>query len=137
MRQDLDRQVYSGHVQAEAPKFHGEAVEEYATVNMFRYGNGATKTSTVAVLLPVAIGGRIFVIDAAVIEGQAPLLLGRPTLEKLKVQLNFQEKTLQLLDAPAPLPMKTNSAGQLLLDVMAFPVPSPGARDIGIGVPNT
>ena len=69
------------------------------------------------------------------IEGQAPLLLGRPTLEKLKVQLNFQEKTLQLLDLPAPLPMKTNSAGQLLLDVMAFPVQSPGARDIGIGVP--
>ena len=54
------------------------------------------------------------------IEGQAPLLLGRPTLEKLKVQLDFNKKELQLLDLPTPLPMQTNSAGQLLLDVMNF-----------------
>ena len=37
--------------------FMTKPVEEYATVNMFRYGNGATETSTVAALLPVAIGG--------------------------------------------------------------------------------
>ena len=105
-----------------------QMVEEYETMNMFRYGNGATEVSRKAVRLPVAIGGRCGLIDAAVIEGQAPLLLGRPTLEKLRAQLNFQDKTLSLLNLPNPLPMKTNSAGQLLLDVLDFPPPGAGQR---------
>ena len=40
-----------------------QSVEEYDTVNMFRYGNGATEVSYKAVRLPVAIGGRFGLID--------------------------------------------------------------------------
>ncbi|CAE7208267.1 GIP, partial [Symbiodinium pilosum] len=96
-------------------------VETYETTNVFRFGNGATETSSIAVRLPVGIGGQVGLIDAAIIRGQAPLLLGRPTLEKLRVKLNFKDHTMHVLDQKEPVPMDTNRAGQLLVDVMNFP----------------
>ena len=98
-------------------------VETYETTNVFRFGNGATETSSIAVRLPVGIGGQVGLIDAAIIRGQAPLLLGRPTLEKLRVKLNFKDHTMHVLDQKEPVPMDTNRAGQLLVDVMNFPAP--------------
>ena len=100
--------------------FTDKPVDEYETANVLRYGNGATEVSPPAVRLPVAIGGRRGLIDPAVIEGRAPLLLGRPTLERLGACLDFAQKEMKLLDLSAPLRMIKSSAGQLLIDVLDF-----------------
>ena len=105
--------------------------ELYESQSLFRFGNGETEQSSKAVRLPVAIGKQVGLIDAAVIRERAPLLLGRPTLERLKVQLDFGGKTMSLLNRPTPIPMAPNEAGQLLVDVMDFPeapVPTSDAR---------
>ena len=80
-------------------------VEWYTSVNQFRFGNGELERSTSAVKIPVCIGDKLGSIDAAVIKGQAPLLLGRPTLKRLNVKLDFG----------------ASSAGQVLIDVTSFP----------------
>lgn len=51
----------------------------------------------------------------------APLLLGRPTLEKPEVSLDFHQHTMNLMDA---VPMKVNSSGHLMIDLLEFP-PAP------------
>ena len=102
--------------------------EKYEASNSFRFGNGATEVSQMAVRIPAGIGGINGLIDAAIISGRAPLLLGRPTLEKLNVSLDFRNKTMSFLDTNKMVPMKVNEAGQLLIDVMNFP-----ARDKTVG----
>ena len=95
--------------------------EHYDTVSSFRFGNGATEVSEQAVKIPVRIGGVHGIIDAAIIKGRAPLLLGRPTLEKLRVSLDFAEKTMKFLRDQTTVPMQVNEAGQLLINVLDFP----------------
>lgn len=62
--------------------------------NTFRFGNGAIEKTDKIVHLPLGLGGRQGVIKAAVIQGAAPLLLGRPTLETLDVKLNFKDRVM-------------------------------------------
>ena len=95
--------------------------EKYQAQSVFRFGNGETESTSTAVRLPVSIGGQVGIIDAAVIKGRAPLLLGRPTLERLRVRLDFSNKTMALLGRDEPVPMAPNEAGQLLVNVMDFP----------------
>ena len=73
-----------------------------------------------AVRIPVAISGTQGLIDAAVISGQAPLLLGRPTLEKLKVRLDFSTASMKMLNPEITSNMITNEAGQLLVNILDF-----------------
>ena len=103
--------------------------EVYDTTSVFRFGNGATETSAQAVRIPVGISQKLGLIDAAIIEGKAPLLLGRPTLERLNVVLNFRDKTMRFLDQTQAVPMHTNPAGQLLINVLDFPTDSQQARE--------
>ena len=96
-------------------------IEEYDSNSSFRFGNGAKEDSSRAVRIPVGIGHRLGIIDAAVISGRAPLLLGRPTLERMQVVLDFSQKCMKFLGQDNPIPMHSNSAGQLLIDVLTFP----------------
>eukprot|EP00434_Breviolum_minutum_P004560 symbB.v1.2.004023.t1/scaffold227.1/size261201/9 len=98
-----------------------EAVTFQPEKNTFRFGNGAVEHSEQTVKLRVGIAGELGSIRAAVIQGQAPLLLGRPTLEKLNLQLDFANKKVFLLNKKDPVPMVCNSAGQLLLGLTDFP----------------
>ncbi|CAE7347138.1 RE1, partial [Symbiodinium microadriaticum] len=75
--------------------------EVYESTSVFRFGNGATETSAQAVRIPVGISQKLGLIDAAIIDGKAPLLLGRPTLERLNVVLNFRQLLINVLDFPA------------------------------------
>ena len=94
-------------------------IHKYNVENLFRFGNGAVEKSEVAVKIPVGVAGKYGIIDAAVIAGNAPLLIGRPTLEKMQATIDFGEATLQFLDTKAK--MVTNSAGQVLIDLLDFP----------------
>ena len=57
-------------------------------VSHFRFGNGQQEVSRKSVVIPVGISKKLGLIEAAVIGGKAPLLLGRPTLEKMQAQLD-------------------------------------------------
>ena len=93
-----------------------------AQSNTFRFGNGAVEHTDVLARIPVGIGKKTGLIEAAVIKGQAPLLLGRPTLQKLAMHLDFKAGVLSALDGQVQVPMQCNPAGQVLLNVMDFPV---------------
>ena len=95
-------------------------IESYEADNTFRFGNGMVETTSRAVRIPVGLAKRYGVIDAAVVAGSAPLLLGRPTLEKLRMNLDFKKSTVEILDQE--FPMNTNQAGQILIDILDFPV---------------
>ena len=94
--------------------------EVYEAENKFRFGNGALEVSSRSVKLPVGLNGKYGLIDAAIISGNAPLLLGRPTLEKLRVHMDFKNNQIQFLDMD-PQNMMTNEAGQIVIDLMCFP----------------
>lgn len=51
--------------------------------NLFRFANGQEEMSEKVVSLPIGIHGRHGTIEAAVIEGDAPLLLSRSTMKSL------------------------------------------------------
>ena len=53
------------------------------------------------------------------ISGSAPLLIGRPTLERLQAKIDFGGGVLHFLDTKAK--MITNAAGQVLIDILDFP----------------
>ena len=91
----------------------------YEAENTFRFGNGAVERSMVSAKIPVGLADQFGYINAAIIGGTAPLLLGRPTLEKLSVKLDFEKQCLQFLQFKSP--MVTNQAGQLLVNIMDFP----------------
>ena len=117
--------------------------EVYPAENKFRFGNGALETATQSVRLPVGLNGKYGLIEAAVIGGSAPLLLRRPTLEKLTVHLDFQNNKIKFLDLGSQ-DMHRNEAGQIVIDLMQFPpeltvqvepsVPSPSTTISGCSI---
>lgn len=86
--------------------------------NLFRFGNGQEELSERVVSMPVVIHGRRGRIDAAVIKGDAPLLLSR----------DFEEpqSSPRLLEghhcnAGRPHPLQLNEASQLILIISWTP----------------
>ena len=75
----------------------------------------ATQVAT----LPLGIAQTYGTVDAAVINWSAPLLLGRPSLVKMGASLDFQTNNMKFLGTRAEL--KTDTAGQLLVDVLNYP----------------
>eukprot|EP00435_Cladocopium_sp_Y103_P016757 s3691_g4.t1 len=94
---------------------------EHATTNQFRYGNGQVETSHRLLDLPIGLQGRRGIIQAAVVKGQAPLLVSRPALKKLGAQIDFHRDQLHLFQGEIQVPLQVNSAGQYMVDVMQFP----------------
>ena len=110
-------------------------VSRFPVENTFRFGNGAVEQSLMSAKIPVGLAGQFGYINAAIISGTAPLLLGRPTLEKLCVKLDFEKQCLQFLQFKSP--METNQAGQLLVNVMDFPSRSTGSSSIPAQQPSS
>ena len=94
-----------------------EIPEEKRQTNLFRFGNGQEELSERVVSMPVVIHGKQGRIEAAIIKGNAPLLLSRNTLRSLKAVLHFADETLAL-DGQSPRPLQTNSAGQFVINVL-------------------
>ena len=93
---------------------------EIPELNVFRFGNGAQETSNRVVAMPVCMGGRHGVVRAAVIGGQAPLLLSRPALKTLGARMDFGRDELVLFDGNQAIPMNVNEAGQYIIPVANF-----------------
>ena len=79
LAEDLDR---SGHLGVNGETAWWPTCSSRKTSEQLPLGNGEAETSEVT-RIPVAIEGKTGLIIAAVIRGKAPLLLGRPSLEKL------------------------------------------------------
>ena len=94
-----------------------EVPEERVEENAFKYGNGHREVSRRSIDMPVTIGDRSGVVRAAVVKGNAPLLLSRPSLKRLQARLNFEDDKLELFGA-TKVDVKVNSAGQYVIPVV-------------------
>ena len=97
-----------------APKFKSET-------NVFRFGNGERETTTTTVIMPVGLAGRFGTVQAAVVRGDAPLLLSRPALKRLGATIDFHGDRLKLFHGDVDMSLKSNAAGQYVVNVMDFP----------------
>ena len=87
--------------------------------NLFKFGNGSEEMSERVVTMPVGLFGRRGTIEAAVIKGEAPLLLSRATMKSLQTKLDFDKETISLLGG-VPQPMQYNEAGQIIINMLDF-----------------
>ncbi|CAK9065318.1 Copia protein [Durusdinium trenchii] len=94
---------------------------EFKQRNVFRYGNGQQEVSDTMIDMPIFLAGKPGYVRAAIVQGSAPLLLSRPSMKKLKVQMNFAEDSIQLFDSQVPVPIEVNSAGQYAIKITEFP----------------
>ena len=81
--------------------------------NLFRFGNGQEELSEKTATIPVGIHGEDGHIEAAVIQGDAPLLLSRSAMKSLGASLDFERETLTLKGRESR-PVQVNSAGQFI-----------------------
>ena len=98
---------------------------EHSETNVFRYGNGEREVSKRVVEMPVCIASRRGIVRAAIVKGDAPLLLSRPALKKLDAKVDFGRDSLQLFESsrqgPVEVPLSCNEAGQHVISVTEFP----------------
>ena len=82
--------------------------------NTCRFGNGHEEVTNKVVEMPITVAGRRGAVRAAVIKGQAPLLLSRAVLKRLKAQMDFDADELMIFESKTPVRMMTNEAGQYI-----------------------
>ena len=105
---------------------------EYQERNVFRYGNGQQEVSEKAVTLPVGLAGRRGQLTAAIVQGDAPLLVSRPALKRLRASIDFEKDQLCLFGDGSKVDLSTNAAGQYVVDLSDFPksVPQEGVAPV-------
>ncbi|CAE7936776.1 TY5A, partial [Symbiodinium necroappetens] len=86
--------------------------------NTFRFGNGHEEVTNKVVEMPIMVAGRRGAVRAAVIKGQAPLLLSRAALKRLKAQMDFDADELMIFESKTPVRMI--EAGQYMIPVANF-----------------
>ena len=91
--------------------------QRVSELHQFKFGNGDIETSHFSVQMPVTLANRKGVIRAAVIRGDAPLLLSRSALKSLGASLDFQHDCLQVFGQTIPL--KVNEAGQYVVNLIS------------------
>ena len=72
------------------------------------------------VKLPICLAGRRGSIHAAVVKGQAPLLMSRVALKSLEAEMNFGKDQLIVFTDRVSVPLTVNSAGQYTVNVSNF-----------------
>ena len=70
-------------------------VDVYFCSKGFRFGNSQKETTEVCCLMPIYVGGVKRKILCYVIDGTAPILFGRPVMEKLGMAVDFSNKKVR------------------------------------------
>ena len=65
-----------------------------------QFGGDRTMEAQWTVHMPVCVQGRLGRAEAFVVSGSTPLLIGRPILKAMKIQLNFVEDTMSVNGSP-------------------------------------
>ena len=82
----------------------------------FRFGNSSTGGSRHCLLLPLTLEGRKLQILTYVIEGNAPLLFGRPLLKQLGVIVDYEKEKMKVKDGQwQDIPLGPRGEHQLIL----------------------
>ena len=89
--------------------------------NAFKFGNGHREVLYQCVRMPIQLAGKTGAVRAAVVKGDAPLLLSRPSLKSLAATMDFQNDVLHLFEDRIQVPLKINSAGQYVVKVTGHP----------------
>ena len=92
--------------------------ESTPEVSHFRFGNGHGETSVASVTMPIQLAGKAGRVKAAIIKGDAPLLLSRPAMKSLQAEMDFHRDELRLFGGQDSVKMETNQAGQYMVRVM-------------------
>ena len=71
--------------------------------------------------MPIGLAGRYGTIQAAIVRGDAPLLLSRPALKRLGAVLDFDKDRLCLFSGAVKIDLVSNAAGQYVLNVLDVP----------------
>ena len=71
-----------------------------ATNKTFGFGGDATRRADWSCRLPVWIEGQHGFMECFVVEGNTPLLVGRPLLQAFRVQINYDTKQQSVLGSP-------------------------------------
>ena len=71
-----------------------------ATNKTFGFGGDASRHSDWTVRLPVYIHNKCGYMEFSIVEGSTPLLVGRPFLQALKVQMNYKDNLMSIQDGP-------------------------------------
>eukprot|EP00435_Cladocopium_sp_Y103_P041136 s155_g11.t1 len=71
-----------------------------ATNKTFGFGGDASRQADWSVRLPVYINGKSGYMETFVVDGSAPLLVGRPILQALNVQMIFKDGKMSIKDGP-------------------------------------
>ena len=87
-------------------------------INTCRYGNGETEVSEQVVYMPVTLAGRRGLISAAVVKGQAPLVISKSALQSLHACMDFAKNQIKLFPEQDAVTLQTNAVGQLMLPLM-------------------
>eukprot|EP00434_Breviolum_minutum_P039726 symbB.v1.2.035289.t1/scaffold4713.1/size41565/3 len=70
-------------------------VDVYYCSKGFRFGNSQRETTEVCCLMPIYVGGVKRKILCYVIDGTAPILFGRPVMERLGMAVDFSNKKVR------------------------------------------
>lgn len=88
-----------------------------STDSKYTFGDSRRSVAKFAAVLPVCMGGVKFKIRVDVIDGSLPLLLSRPTLQRLKAVLNFDDDSLSFCGGPK-IHLNRNRAGHYVIPIV-------------------
>ena len=74
--------------------FDIHSIPVFACEKGFKYGNSQREITTRCMMLPMFVGGRRIDVLTYVIKGEAPILIGRPLLEKLGLTVSYERKEM-------------------------------------------
>ena len=78
--------------------FNLHAIELYDCKKTFTYGNSQRETTNRCLLLPTFFGNRRVDVLTYIINGEAPMLFGRPLLEELGLTMDYKNKQMRWED---------------------------------------
>ena len=80
------------------------------------FGGDASRQADWSVRLPVYIGGKTGYMEWFVVEGNTPLLVGRPILQALKLKMDYDTNRMSIGDGPWT-PVTQGEKGEFLLNL--------------------
>ena len=66
----------------------------------FSFGGDASRQADWSVRFPVYTNGKSGYMECFVVDGSTPLLVGRPILQALNVEMNFKDREMSIKDSP-------------------------------------
>lgn len=88
---------------------------ELENPKLFHFGGDHRRLSSWAVHLPVMISSQAGRLECVMVEGNIPMLLGRPLLAALNITVNFATSTMSTDDGATSVEMKLGPRGEHLL----------------------